>query len=189
MELEIGYDLSCRRACRLIELQPSSFYYEAKPTKDETLRLRIKELAAQRVRFGYRRIHMLLLREGWKVNHKKVHRIYLEENLTVRTKKRKKLANRPRVPLGKAEAPNEQRSMDFVMDRTEDGKPVENAYIESFKGRLRDECLDTHLFFSVEDASKKFLTWRQDYNKERPQKALEIRTPEEYFDAWMQSPL
>ena len=244
-ELESGYEISRRRACGLIELASSSYYYQAKPTTDEALRLRIKELAAQRVRFGYRRIHMLLLREGWKVNHKKVHRIYLEENLTVRTKKRKKLANRPRVPLGKATEPNEQWSMDFVMDRTEDGKsfrvltvvdhytrenlglyanrsitgesvakqlnriaqkrgypksirvdngsefysramdawaythevqldfirpgkPVENAYIESFNGRLRDECLNTHLFFTVQDAMEKLQVWRRDYNEERP---------------------
>ena len=86
------------------------------------MRLRIKELAAKRVRFGYRRIHVLLRREGWQVNHKKVYRIYREEDLAVRTKPRKKLANRPRVPLERASEPNEQWSMDFVMDRTEEGR-------------------------------------------------------------------
>jgi putative transposase len=202
--------------------------------------------------------------EGWQVNHKRVYRIYQEENLAVRRKVRKKLANRPRIPLERAEQPNQQWSMDFVMDRTEDrrhfriltvvdnfsreclalhadrsitgekvaaclnrithergypesirvdngsefysramdawsyihkvalefirpGKPVENAYIESFNGKSRDECLNVELFFGIEDARRKLETWRTDYNEERPHKSLDNKTPKEYISAWMKS--
>lgn len=216
--------MSHRRACGLIELQRSTFHYKHRRSKDTALRMRLKELAAVRVRFGYRRLHILLKREGWVVNHKKLYRLYHEEGLTVRTKKRKKFASRPRAPLKQVHKTNEQWSMDFVHDRLEDGrslrvlcvvdnysreclalhaarkirgldvaacleriagrrgypksirvdngtefyskamdqwaylrrvhlefirpgKPVENAYIESFNSRLRDECLNLHLFF------------------------------------------
>jgi len=216
--------------------------------------MRVKELAANRVRFGYRRLHVLLKREGWDVNHKKVYRIYTEEGLTVRTKTRKKIASRARSPLQRVRKTNEQWSMDFVHDRLEDGKglrllavvdnfnreclllmaarsmsgeqvaiclervagrrgyptsirvdngtefyskamdrwaylrgvelefirpgrPVENAYIESFNGRLRDECLNMHLFFSIEDAQNKLDSWRDDYNHVRPHGSLDGQTP------------
>ena len=222
-----------------MELSRATYFYKPKPRDDEALRLRIRELAAKRIRFGYRRIHVLLRREGWAVNHKRVYRIYQEENLAVRTKPRKKLASRPRVPLEPAHRPNVQWSMDFVMDRTEDGrrfrvltvidnfsreclalyadrsisgekvaaclnriaqrkgypesirvdngsefysramdawahshkvalefirpgKPVENGYIESFNGKLRDECLNVELFFGIDDARQKLETWRKD---------------------------
>nr|WP_233231572.1 IS3 family transposase [Tichowtungia aerotolerans] len=259
-----AYGLSGRRACGLFELSRTTFFYKAKPRDDEALRLRIKELAAKRVRFGYRRIHVLLRREGWEINHKRVYRVYMEENLAVRTKPRKKLANRPRVPLEQAAGPNEQWSMDFVMDRTEDGrhfriltvvdnfsreclalyadrsitgekvasclngvanqrgypksirvdngsefysrsmdawtyhhevamefirpgKPTENGYIESFNGKLRDECLNVELFFGVDDAHDKLAAWKKDYNEQRPHKSLDNKTPTEYIGAWMEA--
>jgi HTH-like domain len=77
---EIGerYDLSIHRACGLFELERSSYYYVSCREDDVALRMRVKELAAVRVRFGYRRLHTLLRRQGWRVNHKKVYRIYLE---------------------------------------------------------------------------------------------------------------
>ena len=81
-----------------------------------------RELAAVRVRFGYRRLHVLWRREGWKVNHKKIYRLYCQEGLEMRTKKRRKLASRARVPLQEAEAPNERWSMDFMTDRLVDGR-------------------------------------------------------------------
>jgi putative transposase len=79
--------------------------------------MRLRELAASRVRFGYRRLTVLLKREGWGVNAKRIYRLYTEEGLTVRTKQRKKAASRQRVPLGLAAKPNERWSMDFVSDR------------------------------------------------------------------------
>jgi len=238
----------------------STFYYQSRRDKDEALRIRLKELAGVRVRFGYRRLTVMLRREGWLVNHKKVYRIYKDEGLIVRTKKRKKFASKARVPLGTARGANEQWSMDFVSDRMEDGrllrvlsvvdnfsreclllkadtsltgqrvaktldevarrrgypqsirvdngsefyskamdkwaywhrvklefirpgKPVENGYIESFHGRLRDECLNVHLFFSIEDAREKLELWRLDYNTVRPHGSLNGLTPEQYLEA------
>jgi len=79
--------------------------------------MRLRELAASRVRFGYRRLTVLLKREGWAVNAKRIYRLYTEEGLTVRTKQRKKVASRQRVPVGLATRPNERWSMDFVSDR------------------------------------------------------------------------
>jgi len=254
--MEQSYELSTKRACGLIEFQCSSYYYKHRRRSDAALRMRLKELAAVRVRFGYRRLYVLLRREGWVVNHKKLYRLYTEEGLTVRTKKRKKFASRTRTPLKRVLKTNEQWSMDFVHDRMEDGrslrvlcvvdnfnreclalkaartfrgqdvaaclesiagrrgypksirvdngtefyskamdqwaylrgvqlefirpgKPVENAYIESFNSRLRDECLNVHLFFGIEDAQMKLDTWKEDYNYVRPHGSLGNQTPEE----------
>lgn len=251
-----AYEIPKKRACRLLELEVSTFYYQSRRPDDGALRLRLKELAAIRVRFGYKRLHTLLKREGWEVNQKKVYRLYTEEGLTVRTKKRKKIASRARNPLKRASRTNEQWSMDFVHDRFETGKtlrvlgvvdnfsreclmleagksmngervaaclervagrrgyprsirvdngsefyskamdrwaylrgvqlefirpgrPVENAYAESFNSRLRDECLNVHLFFDVEDAQRKLDEWRDDYNYVRPHGSLGNRTPVE----------
>lgn len=226
--------------------------------------MRLRELAASRVRFGYRRLTVLLKREGWAVNAKRIYRLYTEEGLTVRTKQRKKAASRQRVPQGLATAPNQRWSMDFVSDRLVDGrwfrvltvvdqftreclllladsslsgekvagaleqvvakrggpksitvdnggefasramdawayrhgihldfirpgKPVENGYIESFNGRLRDECLNVNLFFSLEDAREKLEAWRRDYNLRRPHSALGDEAPVVFAEAWSKS--
>ena len=205
---------------------------------------------------------MLLRREGWVVNQKRVYRIYREEGLEVRTKKRRrKRASHIRLVLPPAERPNERWSMDLVTDRLESGrpfrvltvvdqfsrecpllepgvsmtgkavagalerlsfagplprvitvdngsefysqaidswayrrgvqlefirpgKPVENAFIESFNGRLRDECLNAKLFFSIDDARRKLETWRLDYNTQRPHSSLNDRTPTEFARGW-----
>jgi putative transposase len=82
--------------------------YESHRYPQEPLRMRLRELAAVRVRFGYRRLTVLLKREGWPVNAKRIYRLYTEEGLTVRTKQRKKAASHPRVPLGLATRPNER---------------------------------------------------------------------------------
>ena len=74
------------------------------------------------MRYGYRRLTVLLKREGWKVNAKRVYRVYSEEGLKVPTKPRKKLASRARVPLPGAVRPNQRWSMDFIQERTEDGR-------------------------------------------------------------------
>lgn len=223
--------------------------------------MRLRELAASRVRFGYRRLTVLLKREGWAVNAKRIYRLYSEEGLTVRTKQRKKAASHQRVPQGLATRPNHRWSMDFVSDRLVDGrwfrvltvvdqftreclllladsslsgekvaaalecvvgdrggpksitvdngsefasramdtwayrhgiqldfirpgKPVENGYIESFNGRLRDECLNVNLFFTLADAREKLERWRQDYNLARPHSALGDQAPTQFAAAW-----
>ncbi len=84
--------------------------------------MRLKELAATRVRFGYRRLTVLLRREGWMVNAKRIYRLYQEEGLVIRTRKRKKLARRARVPVDLARARNECWSMDFRVDRLANGR-------------------------------------------------------------------
>lgn len=235
----------------------NTWRYRLTRDRQDALRQRLRELAAVRVRFGYRRLTVLLRREGWRVNAKRIYRLYGEEGLAVRTKPRKKLASRPRVPLPTATRPNERWSMDFVSTRLADGrwfrtltvldlytreclalvpdrsltgvkvaealnqirqrrpaprsitvdngsefvsramdcwayahevklefirpgKPVENAFIESFNGRLRDECLNSHVFFSVAEAQRLLTTWRDDYNRVRPHSSLQDRTPEEW---------
>lgn len=219
--------------------------------------MRLRELAGNWTRYGCRRLTVMLLREGWTVNTKRVYRLYREEQLQVRTAKRTKRAPHLRVPLPSAGRANQRWSMDFVSDRlvngrwfriltavdqytreclcafadrsqtgekvveqmkrlaaarglpesiTTDngsefvgrametwayhagvkldfirpGKPVENGYIESFNGRLRDECLNGELFFDLADACHKLELWRRDYNELRPHGALADRTPSEF---------
>ena len=96
--------------------------YRSTRDRQEALRQRLRELAAVRVRFGYRRLTVLLKREGWRVNAKRVYRLYGDEGLTVRTKPRKKLASRARVPLPAPTRPNERWSMEFVSARLADGR-------------------------------------------------------------------
>lgn len=84
-QLEINYDVSTRRTCAVVCLARSSFYYQSKVCDPADLKIRIRDLAATRVRYGYRRIHILLQREGWKANHKRVYRLYREMGLSIRT--------------------------------------------------------------------------------------------------------
>lgn len=254
------YRLSQRRAARLIPVRIGTLRYQSVRDHQDALRQRLRELAAVRVRFGYRRLTVLLRREGWRVNAKRIYRLYGDEGLTVRTKPRKKLASRARVPLPTPTRPNERWSMDFVSARTADGrwfrtltvldvytreslaliadrsltgvkvaasltpivqrrgaptaitvdnggefvsramdawayahhvrlefirpgKPVENAFIESFNGRLRDECLNARVFASTLEAQRVLDAWRHDYNHVRPHSALQDRTPAQ----WAQS--
>ena len=249
--------LSQRRACRLADLNLSTWQYAPRRQEPSRLRERLKELAAERRRFGYRRLHALLCREGWRVNHKAVHRIYVEEGLQVRKRKRKRVARAERQPMLVPEAPNQRWSMDFqhdllatgqrfrslnivddfsrecpaievdtslpgvrvvrVLDRLaetrglpreivvdngpelagkaldewawrngirlnfiEPGKPTQNAFIESFNGRFRDECLNENWFLDLEDAREIIEAWRIDYNTDRPHSALGYATPEEF---------
>jgi putative transposase len=235
-------------------VQKGTLRYRARRDPQDALRQRLRELAAVRVRFGYRRLTVLLRREGWRVNAKRIYRLYDLEGLAVRTKPRRKLASRARVPLPTASRPNERWSMDFVSARLADGrwfrtltvvdcytreslalvadrsltgvkvaaalshvlqhrprpiaitvdnggefvsramdawayahdirldfirpgKPVENAFIESFNGRLRDECLNSHVFATVAEAQAVLDTWRHDYNHVRPHSALGDATP------------
>jgi hypothetical protein len=111
------YCLSQRRAAGLIPVHNGTLPYRSIRDRQDALRQRLRELAAVRVRFGYRRLTVLLRREGWRVNAKRVYRLYGLERLEVRTKPRKKLASRVRVPLPAATRPDERWSMDFVSAR------------------------------------------------------------------------
>jgi putative transposase len=252
-----AHGLSERRACRLADLNLSTWQYRACRQARSTLRERLKELAGQRRRFGYRRLHALLRREGWRINHKAVHRIYVEEGLQVRRRKRKRLARALRRPMLVPQAPNQRWSIDFqhdllatgqrvrtlnivddfsrecpaievdtslpgarvvrVLERLADtrglpheiildngpemigktldqwawrnsvrlhfidpGKPTQNAFIESFNGRFRDECLNQHWFLDLADARQIIEAWRIDYNSSRPHSALGYATPQEF---------
>jgi putative transposase len=225
--------------------------------RHEALRVHLRELAGSRVRYGYRRLTILLQREGWEVNAKRIYRLYVEEGLKVRTRTRKERAQRQRVPQGQAARRNEKWSMDFVVQRLADGRwiriltvvdqytrecltlhaetalsgekvaaaldkivsergapmsitldngtefaskamdlwaytngvhldfirpgrPVENGYIESFNGKLRDECLNVEVFFTLADARCKLALWMHDYNNHRPHPAWADRTPAEF---------
>ena len=249
--------LSERRACRLANLNLSTWQYRSRRGSSAELRARIKALAYERRRFGYRRIHALLRREGWRVNHKAVHRIYVEEGLQVRKRKRKRISQAERRPLDLPAAAGERWSMDFqhdllaagqrfrslnivddfsreclaievdtslpgervvrVLERLaetqglpkaivldngpemrglaldewayrnrvrlafiEPGKPQQNAFVESFNGRFRDECLNEHWFLNLDDARGIIEAWRIDYNAERPHSALAYKTPKEF---------
>src|SRR5208283_4427733 len=255
------FALSTRRVSGLMMLNRATMNYQSRRDPQHALRTRMRELAASRVRFGYRRLTVLLRREGWAVNAKRIYRLYTEDGLAVRTKLRRKIARRQRVPLLRATRPQERLSMDFVSNRLLDGRwfrvltvvdqftreclvlladssltgtkvaqalseivaergtpasitvdnctefqskamdvwayqhgvqldfirpgrPTENGYIESFNGRLRDECLNVQVFFSVADARDKLKRWRQDYNRVRPHSALGDSAPEEFASAW-----
>lgn len=255
VEAELG--LSERRACKALGVRRSSHRYVSKRSERESLRQDLRRLATSRPRYGYRRLHVLLRREGHQINHKLVQRLYREEGLALRRKSRRKRVAQERVPRPQVELPNQSWSMDFVSDMLIDGrrlrvfavidnctreslaldvnfsmsghfiarvldriaeerglperivcdngpefsghaldrwahergvklafirpgKPVENAFVESFNGSFRDECLNQNLFFDIVDARLKVEAWRDDYNSFRPHSSLAHQTPRQY---------
>lgn len=113
---------SQRRACALIGMEPKTYRYEARRADDAALRSRLRELAAERRRFGYRRLKLLLEREGMRVNHKKLYRIYAQERLVVRKRGGRKRALGMRAPAALPQAANQRWSLDFVSDALSDGR-------------------------------------------------------------------
>jgi putative transposase len=120
--VRVGFVVSERRACRVIGCHRKTYRYKSRAKDQTALRMRLRELASVRVRYGYRRLHTLLRREGWRVNHKRVYRLYCLEGLSVRSKVRKKRASALRPLLPVAQAPNEQWSMDFMSDSLATGQ-------------------------------------------------------------------
>jgi putative transposase len=250
------FGLSERRACSLIGVARRVVRYEPTRPDDAGLRVRLRELAGERRRFGYRRLGYLLAREGLVPNHKKLLRIYREEGLKVRRRGGRKRALGTRAPMTMPQGPNQRWSLDFVSDAfacgrrfrilcvvddftreclalvgdtslsgarvareldglvavrgkpltvvsdngTEltstsilrwsqerqvewhyimPGKPTQNAFVESFNGRLRDECLNETLFTSLAHARSILAAWKHDYNTVRPHSKLGGRTPAE----------
>lgn len=254
--------ISLRRACRLVGVSRSTLTYRSqKQSDDREIQARLTELAGERRRFGYRRLHILLRREGLEVNHKRVYRLYNEAGLTVKKRKRRKGIAVERQALELPEGPDQVWSMDFVMDalcygrrlkiltvvddytkealdlvvshsisgdhvasaldaiaqfrgypaaiRTDQGpeftskaldrwayengvelrliqpgKPTQNAYIESFNGKFRDECLNEHWFRDLPHARQVITNWRTDYNENRPHSSLGYDTPSEFAAAY-----
>jgi len=262
-----AHGLSERRACTLVGMKRSSCRYGVRREELPGLRGRLRALAQERRRFGYRRLTVLLRRQGWAVNHKRVYRLYREEGLGVRRRKRKRIGAVERQPLTIPTRPNQRWSMDFVSDALTDGrkfrslnivddynreclaaevgtslpgarvvrvldrlrelrglpevlvtdngpefagqaldawayqrgvrlhfidpgKPVQNAFIESFNGKMRDECLNEHWFGTLGEARQTIEAWRRDYNEVRPHSSLGNRTPQEFtaFGATLRSP-
>jgi len=249
--------LSERRALVAVRMSASAFRYVPRPDRNGELRERIQALAQRHKRYGVGMIHLKLRQAGMLVNYKRVERLYQEAKLQVRRRKRKKVLLGERQPLLRPTAANQVWSMDFVFDRTADGrvikcltivddatheavaieveraisalmltrvldrlaqsrslpkvirtdngkefcvkamvtwahergvalrliepgKPNQNAYVESFNGRLRDECLNEHWFPNLLQARTIIETWRREYNEERPKKALSGLTPAAY---------
>ena len=122
--VEVEYQMSERHACRLLGLGRSTHRYRAGKDRDAALRMRLKELAARRMRFGYRRLTAMLLREGMPANHKRVYRLYREEGLAMRIRQRRRIRWSGAVVKPAASQPNERWSMDFVSDCVSSGKVI-----------------------------------------------------------------
>jgi putative transposase len=262
-----------KRACALAGIDPRVYRRASKLPADTDLRDRLKELSSERRRFGYRRLHILLKREGWHVNWKKLYRTCREEGLTVRKRGGRKRAVGTRAPMVVPQGPNQRWSLDFVSDSLscgrrfrilnviddplgtllrnalpgegisreclaavvdtslsgdrvgreldriaemrgypcmvvsdngteltsnailkwhEDrkvdwqyiapGKPMQNGFVESFNGRMRDECLNEQLFDSLRHARNLIAAWRTDFNHHRPHTSLAGLATVEYVN-------
>ena len=257
------YGVSQRRAARAARFCRSSLRYESRRDPLTALRQRLRELAQSRVRFGYRRLLVMMHREGWAVGKHRLYRLYTEEGLALRRKRPWRHATAVhRERRRPAQVRNEIWSMDFVADQLADGrrfraltvidlftreclaidvghgltgrdvvatlerlrferglpqriycdngtefvstamdlwaythgvmldfsrrgKPTDNAAIESFNGRFREECLNIHWFASLEDAQQKIDAFRWDYNENHPHRALKGLSPREYAQGAM----
>ena len=237
----------------------ASYRYEPEPDRNAELRAELVKLARQKPRYGYRRLHAVLERRGERVNVKRVYRLYAEEGLAVRRRKRKRLVrDRAAEPL--LVRANQEWAMDFIVDglangrmvrilsvvdaftreclaleadtslgsgrvtrvldrlieergapenirsdngpeftsrrmlgwaeerkinlvHIQPGRPMQNGHVESFHGRLRDECLNANWFRTLNDVRQTLDRWREEYNSERPHSALAYRTPREFAAA------
>jgi putative transposase len=120
-----AYQISQRRACGLVDLWPRIMRYQSVKDRQDGLRMRLRDLASTRVLYGYRRLHVLLRREGWPINHKRVLRLYRDEGLNLRTKRpRRRVAAKHRQDRPAARIRNENWSMDFMSDGNPPGKPA-----------------------------------------------------------------
>ena len=249
--------MSERRACRVLDADRKSVRYRSRRSDDGALRERLRELANQRRRFGYRRLHILLRREGVMINRKKTQRLYREEGLAVRRRRSRRRAVGTRAPAPVLALPNQRWSLDFVHDQmvsgrrfrvlnivddvtreclaaipdtsicgrrvvrelallierrgkpglivsdngTEltsnavlswcgqarvewhyiaPGRPMQNGFVESFNGRMRDELLNETLFLNLDHARRQIAAWVEDYNRRRPHSALGYQTPADF---------
>jgi putative transposase len=251
----VVWQVSVRRACRALPVERSSYHYRSRRAGQAPLSKRIKEIAETRVRYGYRRIHVLLRREGWQVNVKRVCRLYREQGLQLRNKSpKRRVKAKLREDRSPATEANQVWAMDFVHDQLFDGrkiraltmvdiftrlapaielrqgwrgsdvvatldraalevgypkmirldngpefiskeldlwafmhnvtldfsrpgKPTDNAFVESFNGKFRGECLNTNWFLSLDEAQRKCEAWRRDYNELRPHSAIGNQVP------------
>jgi putative transposase len=256
-----AHQVSVRRACRVLSLSTATWRYRRRGRVDNAALLaQLQAHAAVRARWGYRRLHTLVARDGVVANHKRVYRVYRDAGLQVRRRRRKRLTRAERLPLVLPQGPGERWSMDFTLDMLADGRafrtlnlvddftrecvaievdrslpgvrvvrvlervaavrglptaivldngpefvgraldawayahgvalrfirpgrPIENAYVESFNGHFRDECLNEHWFRGVAEAQTIIEAWRIDYNTVRPHNSLQQQTPSAYAAA------
>ena len=246
--LQEHWKFSERQACRMAKLSRTVNRYERRPDQNESLRQELRKLAEKYPRLGAPMLYWMLRNQGWQVNHKRVERLYRQEKLALRRKRRRKFSAVRLVPP-RATSPMECLALDFMSDATiqgrklriltvideysklcpsltvnysltgeavvevltqiasqhgfpnrirmdngpefrsraviewallhrvaldyiQPGKPTQNAFIESFNGRLREECLDQQLFLNIDDARRKVESWRKFYNEFRPHSAL-----------------
>ena len=179
--------MSERHACGLIQIRRSSFRYQSQAKDQTALRLRLKEVAAVRIRFGYRRLTVLLRREGWKVNAKRIYRLYRQEGRAVRTQKRRKIASRARVPGPPAERINQRWSMDFTSDRLVDGRAFR---ILTAVDQYSRECLLLEADTSI--SGTKVVTYLEHLSQQRPlPQGITVDNGSEFYskamDAWAYS--
>jgi putative transposase len=141
------HSLSERHACKLLNVDRTSYRYEPQPDRDAVLRQKLVELAKQKPRYGYRRLLALLGRRGWVVNHKRLERLYREEHLAVRRLKRKRLS-RPAAPMTDVQRADQEWSMDFVMDGLATGRAIRaltvvDSYTRECLAIEVDSCLSS----------------------------------------------
>jgi len=136
---------SQRRACRLIGMDPKTYRYRSRRSDDLEVRARLKALAGERRRFGYRRLHILLRREGIELNHKKLFRLYREERLTVRRRGGRKRALGTRAPMALPQAVNQRWSLDFVADTLDSGRRFRVLVVDDFTRECLALVVDTSL--------------------------------------------
>jgi putative transposase len=174
------HGVSERRACRILGVDRASMRYRSLRVGDSAVRRRIRALARKRRRFGYRRLHVLLRREGYRMNHKRFRRLYREEKLQVRQRGARKRALGVRAPLALPSGPNERWSLDFVSDCFSNGRRFRIlAIVDDFTRESLALIPETSLS-GVREARADLASWRVDYNGVRPHSALANRTPEEF---------
>lgn len=145
--LEQAYQVSVRRRCSVLCMSRSSYYYKPTRKDDSALRLRIRDIAETRIRYGCQRIYILLRREGWYVNHKKVHRLYCEEGLNLRSKRpRRHVSAAHRMDRPELSSIDQCWSMDFVADNLFNGRRIRALTVVDNFSR---ECLDIHVDHAV----------------------------------------
>jgi len=256
-DLRKGFALSERRACSIIGADRKTIRYRSKRPPETGLRARLRELANERRRFGYRRLFILLRREGEPSGINRIYRLYKEEGLAVRKRRGRRRAVGLRAPILAEAKLNARWSLDFIHDQMTNGrrfrvlnivddvtreclaavpdtsisglrvareldaiiaargrpcmvvsdngteltsnaifawakdhgvgwhyiapgKPMQNGFVESFNGRMRDELLNETLFHSLDHARSIIAGWAKDYNTARPHSALNYRTPAAY---------
>lgn len=254
-EVQRVWKVSIRKACSALRIERSLYTYKQKRGEQAALSLRIKEICETRVRYGYRRVHVLLRRERWEINMKRTRRLYNELGLQLRNKTpKRRVKAKLRQDRQEITHSNQVWAMDFVHDQlatgkklriltivdthsryspatdprfsyhgedvvqtlervcrqigypktirvdngsefiskdldlwaymnavildfSRPGKPTDNAYIESFNGKFRADCLNQHWFMTLDDARQKMEDWRVDYNEVRPHSAIGNKSP------------